>query len=31
MSNLYQSPDFDSAANKVEINLEGGANSVKVW
>jgi hypothetical protein len=30
MSNLYQSPDFDSAANKVEINLEGGANSVKV-
>jgi hypothetical protein len=30
MSNLYQSPDFDNAANKVEINLEGGANSVKV-
>jgi hypothetical protein len=27
---LYQSPDFDSAANKVEINLEGGANSVSV-
>ena len=27
---LYQSPDFDSAANKVEINLEGGANSVNV-
>jgi hypothetical protein len=31
MGNLYQSPDFDSAANKVEINLEGGANSVKVY
>lgn len=28
--NVYQSPDFDSAANKVEINLEGGANSVSV-
>jgi hypothetical protein len=27
---LRQSPDFDSAANKVEINLEGGANSVKI-
>jgi hypothetical protein len=26
----YQSPDFDSAANKAEINLEGGANSVTV-
>lgn len=29
-ANLYQSPDYDSAANKVEINLEGGANSVKI-
>jgi hypothetical protein len=29
-SGLYQSPDFDSATNKVEINLEGGANSVNV-
>jgi hypothetical protein len=28
--NLHQSPDYDSAANKVEINLEGGANSVKI-
>jgi hypothetical protein len=27
---LRQSPDFDSAANRVEINLEGGANSVKI-
>ncbi len=27
---LYQSADYDSAANKVEINLEGGANSVNV-
>jgi len=31
MGNLRQSPDFDSAVNKVEINLEGGANSVKVY
>jgi hypothetical protein len=31
MGHLYQSPDYDSAANKVEINLEGGANSVKVF
>jgi hypothetical protein len=30
MRNLYQSADYDSAANKVEINLEGGANSVRV-
>lgn len=30
MSNLHQSPDYDSAANQVEINLEGGANSVKI-
>ncbi|MEI7848062.1 MAG: LiaF domain-containing protein [Chloroflexota bacterium] len=29
-SSIYQSPDYDSAANKVEIILEGGANSVKV-
>ncbi len=28
---LYQSPNFDQAANQVEINLEGGANSVKIW
>jgi len=27
---LRQSPDFDSAVNKVEFNLEGGANSVKI-
>lgn len=27
---LYQSPDYDSAANKVEINLDGGANTVNV-
>jgi hypothetical protein len=27
---IYQSPDFDSAPNKIEINLEGGANSVSV-
>lgn len=31
MSNLYQSPDYDSTANQVEISLEGGANSVKIW
>jgi len=30
MRNLYQSADYDSTANRVEINLEGGANSVKV-
>jgi hypothetical protein len=28
---LRQSPDFDSAANRVEISLEGGANSVKIY
>ena len=28
--NLYQSADYDSASNKVEINLEGGANSVSL-
>jgi len=30
LGNLYQSADFDTAVNKAEINLEGGANSVKV-
>ncbi len=30
LSNLYQSIDYDNAANKVEINLEGGANSVNI-
>ncbi len=27
---MYQSPDFDSAENRAEINLEGGANSVTI-
>jgi len=27
---IYQSPDYDSATNRAEINLEGGANSVTV-
>jgi hypothetical protein len=27
---LYQSPDFESALNKAEIRLKGGANSVSV-
>jgi hypothetical protein len=27
---MYQSPEFETAANKVEINLEGGANSVNI-
>jgi len=27
---LYQSADYDTAANKVEINLNGGANTVNV-
>jgi hypothetical protein len=27
---LYQSSDFDTAANKAEINLEGGANTVNI-
>jgi len=27
---LYQSADYDVAANKVEINLDGGANTLKV-
>lgn len=27
---FYQSPDFENAANRVEISLEGGANSVSV-
>lgn len=30
MDGMYQSPDFDSAENRVEINLEGGANSVTI-
>lgn len=30
MGNLYQSPEYDGAANQVEINLEGGANTVKI-
>ncbi len=30
MSGLYQSADYDISANRVEINLEGGANSVTV-
>jgi hypothetical protein len=29
-NNLYQSPDFDGAANRAEIRLDGGANSVSV-
>jgi len=28
--NLFESPDFGSAVNKAEINLEGGANSVTI-
>ncbi len=27
---MYQSPNFDSAENRAEINLEGGANSVTI-
>jgi hypothetical protein len=27
---LYQSPDFDTAVNRAEIRLEGGANSVSI-
>lgn len=27
---LYQSDDFDTAENKVEINLEGGANAIDI-
>lgn len=27
---MYQSPDFDNATNRAEINLEGGANSVRI-
>lgn len=30
LEGIYQSSDYDSATNKVEINLDGGANSVKV-
>jgi hypothetical protein len=29
-SRLYQSPDFDSAANRAEINIEAGLGSVSV-
>lgn len=29
-SGLYESPDFESAENKAEINLEGGANSITI-
>lgn len=29
-SGLYQSPDFENAENKAEINLEGGANSITI-
>jgi hypothetical protein len=29
-SNFYQSADYDTAANKVEIKLDGGANTIKV-
>lgn len=29
-SGLYQSPDFDTAVNRAEIRLEGGANSVSI-
>lgn len=30
-NHLYQSVDYETAANKVEISLNGGANAVKVW
>lgn len=30
-SGLYQSADYETAINKVEITLDGGANAVKVW
>jgi hypothetical protein len=30
-SGFYQSADYETAANKVEINLSGGANALKVW
>jgi hypothetical protein len=30
-SGFYQSADYETAVNKVEINLSGGANTVKVW
>ncbi len=30
LESLYQTTDYENAANKVEINLDGGANSVKV-
>jgi len=30
-SGLYQSADYDTATNKVDVTLDGGANTVKVW
>ena len=30
-SGFYRSSGYEDAANKVEINLNGGANTVKVW
>lgn len=30
MNSIYQSPNFESAANKAEISLEGGANAVTI-
>jgi len=30
LGNLYQSADYETAANRVEINLEGGANTVRI-
>ena len=30
-ANLYQSADYDSLPNKVEIHLEGGANTVRIY
>jgi len=29
-SNTYQSPDYDGAANKVEITVNSGAGNVEV-
>ena len=28
--NVYQSPDYDGAANKIEITVNGGARNVEV-
>jgi hypothetical protein len=30
LAQFYQSPDYDTAPNQVEITLEGGANTVKI-